>query len=120
VHPSNTWFSSLSGATEQPPNRAPAPIAGHDFGHADAYSIDNLFLDQISSSYGCLSAQQMHHSAGHGGGNQTPANDLHAFMGGSVAGGVEPPMMRTTGMLDVDPDTIAMWSSAPTGFGWVF
>lgn len=117
THSSNTWFSSLSSGTQQPayptPTPAPAPITGHNFTHGDAYSIDNLFLDQISSPFGDLSAQPAHPPAG----SQSGTNELQAFMDMSM------PMVHTNemnGMLDTDPDTIAMWSSAPTGFGCVF
>ena len=117
MHLSNMWSSSLSSGPQQP---APAPITGHTFTHCDAYSIDNLYLDQISNPFGNFSAQQTHKSIGHSYGSQEAANDLQAFMDASVASGVEPSMMQTHEMLDVDPDTIAMWSSAPTGFECVF
>jgi hypothetical protein len=120
IHLSNMWSSSLSSETQQPTNPAPAPITGHNFAHDDAYSIDNLYLDQISNPFGNFSVQQTHNSTGHGGGSQAAANDFQVFMDASVASGVEPSMIQTNGMLDVDPDTIAMWSSAPTGFGCVF
>ncbi|KAG6370771.1 hypothetical protein JVT61DRAFT_10973 [Boletus reticuloceps] len=119
MHPSNMWFSSLSNGTQQPANTAPAPMTGHNFVQEDAYSIDSLFLDQMSSPFGSLSSQQTHSPASHEGGCQPAANDLQAFMDATVAGSVQPSMMHTNAMLDVDPDTIAMWSSAPTGFGCV-
>ena len=117
MHLSNMWSSSLSSEPQQP---APAPITGHTFAHGDAYSIDNLYSNQISNPFGNFSAQQTHNSTGHGNGSQAAANDLQAFVDASVASGVEPSMMQTNGMLDVDPATLAMWSSAPTGFGYVF
>ena len=112
---SNMWPSSSYSGTQQPTNPAPAPMTGHNFAHGDAYSIDNLYLDQILNPFG----QQTHNVTGHGSGSQASANDFHAFMDASLASGVEPSMMQTNGMLDVDPDTIAMWSSAPAGFGCV-
>lgn len=117
IHSPNMWFSSLSSGTQQPTNPPPAPITGHNFAHGDAYPTEDLFLDQISSPFGGFSAQQMHNSVGHSSGSQSAANDLQAFMDATVA---QPSMMQTSSMLDVDPDTIAMWSSAPTGFGCVF
>lgn len=126
----NMWFSSSNGI-QQPSNPPPAPMNGHNFAHGDTYAIDNLFLDQMSSPFGAFSPQQTHHSAGHGhshshghgngNGNQSTATELQAFVDAtSAAGGVQPLIMQTDpAMFDVDPDTIAMWSSAPTGFGCV-
>ena len=119
MHSSDMWFSSLSSGTQQPTNPGPAPMTGHNFPHGDAYTIDSLFFDQMSNLYGSLSAPQTHAAAGHDGGSQPPANNLQAYMDPSVASGVQPSMMHANGMFDVDPDTIAMWSSAPTGFGCV-
>ena len=113
MHLSNMWSSSLSSGPQQP---VPAPITGHTFAHP----IDKLYLDQISNPFGNFSSQHTHNSTGHGSGGQAAANDLQAFVDASVASGVEPSMMQTHEMLDVDPDTIAMWSSAPTGFECVF
>ncbi|KAH0832830.1 hypothetical protein J3R83DRAFT_11755 [Lanmaoa asiatica] len=117
MHSQNTWFSSLSGGTQQPTNPLPAPITGHNFAHGDAYSMDDLFLDQMSSPFGGFSAQQTHNPAGNDSGNHSAASELQAFMDAAVASGAQSSMMQTNAMLDVDPDTIAMWSSAPTGFG---
>lgn len=120
VHPSNMWFSSLSDGTQPPTNPASPPVTAHGFAQGGAYSLDDLFMDQIPIPFGGFSGQQPHSSVGHGGGSHAAANDLQAFMDAASASGVQPSMMQTNEMLDVDPDTIAMWSSAPTGFGWVF
>ncbi|KAF8557065.1 hypothetical protein OG21DRAFT_1435731 [Imleria badia] len=116
THSSDMWYSSLSSGTQQPTNPEPALTTGHNYAHGDAYAIDNLFLDHMLGPYGGLSTQPTHTSAGHDGGSHSAASDLQAFMDAATAGSMQPSMMHTNGMLDVDPDTIAMWSSAPTGF----
>ena len=108
MHSPDMWYSSLSGGTPQPAN--PGASMTGPYAHGDAYTIDNLFLDHMSSPYASLSARHDGPSAAH---------DLQAFMDAAAVSSVPPSMMHTNGMLEVDPDTIAMWSSAPTGFGCV-
>lgn len=105
--PTNMWFPSMTSGTQ--PQTHSAPIGGHGYAHADAYALDDLFLDQIgASAFGGFAAPPVDAGSAH---------ELQALMDAAAAG-VPPSMIPPTNeMLNVDPDTIAMWSSAPTGFG---
>lgn len=124
VHPSNMWYTSLSTGAPQQPGSVPGH--GQGFTQGDAYSFDDLFMDQIPGPFGGFSAPPPPPPA-HQRDAAAVTNDceLQAFMDAAVSTAGVPPtttatMMETNEMVDVDPDTIAMWSCAPTGFGWVF
>ncbi|KIJ14786.1 hypothetical protein PAXINDRAFT_78504 [Paxillus involutus ATCC 200175] len=116
VDPTIMWYSSLStGAHDSPDGSGPSHM--HNFAHPNVsfvYSTDELYYGQMASSFGGGSTLQ-HGSpgtgrffgpgpGGAGGGSGTgrhgATHDIQALMDASA----------------VDPDTIAMWSTAPTGF----
>ncbi|KAF9236278.1 fungal-specific transcription factor domain-containing protein [Melanogaster broomeanus] len=149
---SGMWYPSLPTATAHLPPNAPlpasAPSHAHHFtqpGVPSTYSMDDLFYDHMTSSYGGAFASQ-HESPGaqfpgangaagatggqpESGGHASPSeHDLQALMNAASAN-VQPPLMTTQrgghahgrqgqgqGQGGVDSDTMAMWSSAPTGF----
>ena len=118
-YPSDIWFTSLPSEMRAPTTPVPASVslAGEQpFVLEGAYSMDDLFFDQMPGAFGGFSTQP----TGHAPPASDPVHDgatreLQALVDAVAADA--PQMVGMNAMANADVDTIAMWSSAPTGFG---
>ncbi|KIJ60357.1 hypothetical protein HYDPIDRAFT_117261 [Hydnomerulius pinastri MD-312] len=123
---SGMWYPPMSTGNpqaSQPANGPSAPSHSHSQNYTQPsvpsqYSMDDLFYDQMTSQFGGPFGTAPQQGSGGpqfpGGGSGGHASDLQALMD---AASVQQPMMAQQGAHGVmDPDTIAMWSNAPTGF----
>ncbi|KAF8839740.1 hypothetical protein BDN67DRAFT_904930 [Paxillus ammoniavirescens] len=141
VDSTSMQYSPLSTGTHDSPD-GPPPASGpshmHNCAHPNVSFMDGLYYGQMTSSFGggfTLPRRSPGTSqfsgpgpGGAGGGSGTgrhgATHGVQPLMDASVSG--QPPLMAQTGGYGhgrghevVDPDTIAMWSTAPTGFEYV-
>ncbi|KIK97466.1 hypothetical protein PAXRUDRAFT_10160 [Paxillus rubicundulus Ve08.2h10] len=138
VDSSNMWFSPplLPGAgAHHPPSRASSAPSSHmhEYAHANvppAYTMDELFYDQMVPFEGGFVGQSQHPSpdgahfgvsgGGRGGGRH---GGIQALIDAASVGGQSGLMSVQAnghGHAGVDPGTLAVWSAAPTGFEQVY
>ncbi|KAF9220414.1 hypothetical protein BS17DRAFT_344209 [Gyrodon lividus] len=135
----NVWYPPSSTGTHHSPNE-PSPTSGHshthDFVHPgvpSTYSMDELFYDQMTPFGNTFSSQHNSPSTQFAT-TTTAAGGAAGGAGGRAGMGRHPTASELQSLMDaasasaqtgahahghghgVDPDTIAMWSAAPTGF----
>ncbi|KAH7913811.1 fungal-specific transcription factor domain-containing protein [Hygrophoropsis aurantiaca] len=110
---SGNWFNSMPENSVVPHHHhlptLPSSSRSHEYNPPAVpeapYAMDEMFYNQLASEFGTQFQPA-----------QNPAPyAMHPQSMQSV--GTQPSMVHHPGQNIVDPDTIAMWSNAPTGFG---